>query len=96
MDCQSESDREPGEKDQNFEVIKQPLEIPRTGNFVGNNRLILDTGHGKRVGFWKEGERKWMCDESFLKCCFWDFPSECNISNSNPQFGFGNKGYFQR
>jgi len=25
MDCQPESDRELGEKDQNFEVIKEPL-----------------------------------------------------------------------
>jgi len=40
MDCQSESDREPGEKDQNFEVIKGSLEIPRTRNCVKNKRLI--------------------------------------------------------
>jgi hypothetical protein len=25
MDCQSESDRDLGEKDQNFEMIKEPL-----------------------------------------------------------------------
>jgi hypothetical protein len=29
----------------------------------------------------------------FLKCCFQDFPSECTISNANPQFGLGKQGY---
>ena len=66
MDCQSESDRKPGEKDRNFEVIKEPLQIPRTRSFIENYRLILSTWDGKRVGFWREGDSKWMCDEYFL------------------------------
>lgn len=34
-------------------------------------------------------------EDSFLKCCFWDFAREFNISNPGHQFGPGNKGYSQ-
>jgi hypothetical protein len=35
-------------------------------------------------------------EEFFLKCCFWDFPLECHISNANLQSRQETQGYFPK
>ena len=65
-----------------------PLEYPltqRVAVWPGENETPSLAGGG--MGF--------FCNDFFLKCRLWNFPSEVNISFANPQFELENRGNFQ-